>query len=50
MLEIRNADGKLIAMLDVRTNTFIIKLKACETRITLPPGTTYEITNIKLPA
>jgi hypothetical protein len=50
MLEIRNADGKLIAMLDAQTNTLIIKLKGCETRITLRPDATYKITNTKVAA
>ena len=50
MRDIKNADGRLVAKLDEETETVIIKLKDCETRIVRKSDGSYEIVNTLLAA
>jgi len=45
MRDIKNADGRLVAKLDERSDTIVIKLKGYETRIVRKSDGTYEIVN-----
>ena len=47
MREIKNADGRLVAKLDVQSDTIVIQLKGYETRIIRQPDGTYQIINSK---
>ena len=50
MSDIRNADGRLVAKLDERSDTIVIRLKGCETQIVRKPDGTYKIINKKYAA
>ena len=50
MRDIKNFDGRLVAKLDEKTNTVIIRLKGYETRIIRKADGSYEIVNTKLTA
>ena len=50
MRDIKNADGRLVAKLDEESETVIIKLKGCETRIIRKADGSYEIVNTLLAA
>jgi hypothetical protein len=47
MRDIKNADNRLVAKLDEQSDTIVIKLKDCETRITRKPDGSYEVVNVK---
>lgn len=47
MRDIKNADGRLVAKLDEKEHTIIIKLRGYETRIIYHPNGSYEIVNKK---
>jgi len=47
MRDIRNADGHRVAVLDEQSETIVIRVKGCETKITRNPDGTYEIGNTK---
>jgi hypothetical protein len=47
MRNIKNADNRLVAKLDEQSDTIVIKLKDCETKITRKPDGNYEIVNTK---
>jgi len=48
MEEIRNANGKLVASVNVATQTVIIVLRGCITRIHFTSDGKYEVINIKM--
>ena len=48
MRDVKNADGRLVAKLDERTGTVVIRLKGFETRIIRKPDGIYEIVNLKI--
>ncbi|GHV10205.1 hypothetical protein FACS1894217_15570 [Clostridia bacterium] len=50
MRDIKNADDRLVAKLDEQSDTIVIKLKDCETRITRKPDGSYEVVNTKTAA
>ena len=47
MRDIKNADGRLVAQLDERAETIIIKIKGYETRIIRKSDGTYKVVNKK---
>ena len=47
MRNIKNADGRLVAQLDERSDTIVIKLKGYQTKIIRKPDGSYEIINTK---
>ena len=47
MNDVKNADGRLVAKLDEQTDTIVIRLKGCETKIIRNNDGTYEIVNTK---
>ena len=48
MLDIKNANGRLVAKLDRHTNTIVIQLRGYETKITHNPDNTYTVVNARL--
>jgi len=50
MKEIRNADGKLVAIIDEAANTVIIVQRGCITKLRLRADGTIEIINTKTEA
>lgn len=47
MREIRNADNRLVCLLDESSDIIVIKLKGYETRIVRKSDGTYQISNTK---
>ena len=47
MRDIKNADGRLVAMLDEQSDTIVIRLKGYETKIVRKPDGTYQVINTK---
>ena len=47
MREIKNSDGRLVAMLDEHTKTIVIMQKGYVTKIIYKPDGSYEIVNLK---
>jgi len=50
MKEIRNANGKLVAIIDEAESTVIILQRACITKLRLRPDGTIEVINTKTEA